>query len=77
MATIQKQLTVTLDSGQNIVISPADEYVMYHMLNKDHQRGYSAEEVHIVPAIKYIRMQHAVGLKEAKDIVELYRDMKD
>lgn len=68
MSTIAKKLVVTLDSGQTVLITPADEYVMGFMLG----HGRPNQQRDIISAIKYIRMVHGVGLKEAKDIVELY-----
>lgn len=70
MARIETSTVVVLDDGTRVSLSPADIYAVGYMLGINNH----VAPVAVVTAIKYVRLQHSLGLKEAKDVVDALRD---
>ena len=61
-----------LDNGQTLAMSKAAVFVIGHLLNYND----SGCVPHHIAAIKYVRLEHGIGLRESKDIVDYLRDNK-
>lgn len=66
----RKTTTATLEDGKVILLGPDTMLAVRYMLAiNDHQRAPA-----LILAIKFVRLRHGIGLKDAKDIVDAMRD---
>jgi hypothetical protein len=66
---IEQTTVVYMDDGKQVVLSPdALMAIGYMLAMNDHVRAPA-----LILAIKYVRVRYALGLKEAKDIVDELR----
>lgn len=63
--TIQTSIVAKFDSGESIEVEKSLHELVYTLINSE------GGNVAKIPLIKYVRSQYGIGLREAKDFVEV------